>query len=248
MIWLVVGIVVLGLLLLITYGLVRTDPSTLARILRTITVVVLGVAIVVLTVSGRLALAAPLIPFLLWFVGWRRNPFAAAGRWGGQRAQRSSGNPSGSAASSDIETPWFSMSLDHDSGLMTGRILQGSFAGKMLDDLSLPELLSLRERIITDNDVDSLSLLEAWLDRAYGADWRHEKTRETGDDGMHGAPSSMTQEEALAVLGLVAGASENDIRTAHRRLMLKAHPDQGGTAYLAARINQARDILLGEGR
>ena len=55
----------------------------------------------------------------------------------------------------------------------------------------------------------------------------------------------MTRDEAFAVLGLRPGASEKEIRDAHRRLMRAAHPDTGGSDWLAARINQARDILIG---
>jgi hypothetical protein len=58
-------------------------------------------------------------------------------------------------------------------------------------------------------------------------------------------PGPMAREEAYEVLGLHPGASETEIKEAHRRLMRGAHPDAGGSDWLAARINQARDILLG---
>jgi len=66
-----------------------------------------------------------------------------------------------------------------------------------------------------------------------------------GPRQSRGAPSGMSREDAYAVLDLAPGASETMIREAHRRLMAKLHPDRGGSDYLAAQINQARDVLLG---
>lgn len=71
-----------------------------------------------------------------------------------------------------------------------------------------------------------------------------------GQSGGQGGAASrrsgaMTRDEAYQVLGLRPGASEADIRAAHHRLMRAAHPDAGGSDWLAARINQARDLLLG---
>ena len=90
-------------------------------------------------------------------------------------------------------------------------------------------------------DPDSVALLEAWLDRAH-PDWRAEPAAEPAAESRSGA---MTRAEALEILGIAEGADEDAIRAAHRRLMRSAHPDQGGSAWLAARINAARDLLLG---
>ena len=54
----------------------------------------------------------------------------------------------------------------------------------------------------------------------------------------------MDVEEAYATLGLEPGASADAVKQAHRRLMKKLHPDQGGSTYLASKINQAKDVLL----
>lgn len=69
--------------------------------------------------------------------------------------------------------------------------------------------------------------------------------REQARSGPTPGSSGMSREDAYAVLGLAPGASETAIREAHRRLMAKVHPDRGGSDYLAAQINRARDVLLG---
>jgi hypothetical protein len=140
---------------------------------------------------------------------------------------------------SDVETAYLAMGLDHDSGRMTGRVKAGGFAGRDLADLDLPLLLDLLAEVAAA-DPEGVPLLEAWLDRAH-PDWR---------DAAPPPPprppgGRMTRAEALEVLGLGDGADEAAIRSAHRRLMRAAHPDQGGSDWLAARLNQARDVLLG---
>jgi hypothetical protein len=63
---------------------------------------------------------------------------------------------------------------------------------------------------------------------------------------MRNAGPQMPAAEALKVLGLPPGASADDIRAAHKRLMLQNHPDRGGSDYLASKINEAKDVLLGD--
>ena len=90
------------------------------------------------------------------------------------------------------------------------------------------------------NDADSLRVMEAYLDRRLNVDWRTAR-----QPPPRGPRTDMTREEALAVLGLAEGASEEEIKAAHRRLIRRTHPDAGGTADLAARINRAKDVLVG---
>lgn len=56
----------------------------------------------------------------------------------------------------------------------------------------------------------------------------------------------MSRDEALAVLGLPGDADADAVRTAHRRMIARAHPDAGGSDYLAAQVNAARAVLLDE--
>ncbi len=145
----------------------------------------------------------------------------------------------GTGQRTEVHTTYLNAWIDHATGDVGGTVLAGRFAGRALDRLTDSELLELQ--VECASDADSLRVLEAYLDRRLGADWRNAR---------HAPPprnprTDMTREEALAVLGLAEGASVDDIRAAHRRLIQRMHPDVGGSADLAARINRAKDVLLG---
>lgn len=194
-----------------------------------------------------LMLAGGRLPQLLGTLGvfapfawrWWRNRRAAK-RFG---ATGTAGEAGG--GESRVETATLEMRLDHATGRMTGRVRGGPEAGRELAEMSRAEVLALLDACRA-GDPDSVPLLEAWLDRA-DPEWR-EAEAEGGAAGGGAAPSGgtgpMSRGEALAVLGLAEGASEADIRAAHRRLMRAAHPDGGGSDWMAARINEARDVLL----
>ena len=141
---------------------------------------------------------------------------------------------------SRVATAILAMELDHDSGKMTGEVLSGPFQGARLEDLNLNDLQSLYKFCEQASD-QSLSLLESWLDRSKPK-WR--ETWNGAGKSKNSGTGAMSHEEALAVLGLKEGATNDDIKNAHRRLMKDFHPDRGGSDYLAAKINQAKDILL----
>ena len=171
--------------------------------------------------------------------------------WQNRRAARRFGAGAGgeNGGESRVETATLEMRLDHRTGHMSGRVRgAGPQAGRELAELSRAELLALLAACRAD-DPDSVPLLEAWLDRA-DPDWRSGAEAEDGGGGRaEGARAGsgggrMSRQEAFAVLGLAEGATETEIRAAHRRLMRAAHPDGGGSDWLAARINEARDVLL----
>jgi DnaJ-domain-containing protein 1 len=142
-------------------------------------------------------------------------------------------------ARAQVRSDFVEMELDHDTGAMRGRILKGRMEGVTLDALDVTTLMSLLPEI----DDESRALLMAYLDR------REPSWREHADAGSTAGPGDvnsgkMTEEEAYQILGVQPGASAADIGRAHRALMKKLHPDQGGSTYLAARVNQAKDLLL----
>jgi hypothetical protein len=161
------------------------------------------------------------------------------------------GGPFGSARrtpgqKSHIKTDRLVMELDHDSGHMEGKCLSGRFAGRKLSSLSDGEAMELLNELHHDGAPEA-AVMEAYLDwrlpgwRGEGADEQAEAEPRRG----RVRSSRMSAEEAYALLGLKRGASEEEIRQAHRKLMMKVHPDQGGSTYLAARINEAKEVLLG---
>ncbi len=138
------------------------------------------------------------------------------------------------------------MSLDHDTGAMTGTVLSGRFAGMRLEEMTRADLIALLRECRT-GDEEGGRLVEAYLDRAH-PDWRDDMGRD--DFGAGRGPRSagspdVSVDEAYAILGLEPGATKDAVREAHHRLMKQLHPDHGGSDYLAGKINRARDVLLG---
>ena len=159
---------------------------------------------------------------------------------GFRNSMRGASGPS-SGSASDVETRFLRMSLDHDTGAMDGVVLEGSYQGRRLSELDLGDLVSLLT-ICRAQDSQSATVLESYLDRVHGDGWRDAFH---GEDRRHGGETShMTPSEAREILDVTAQASREEIIEAHRRLMQKNHPDRGGSTYLAAKINQAKDTLL----
>ena len=233
----ILGIAVIVGLFLIVRGLVNADPKVLVRVVKWSAIVVGFLFVVYLATIGRLGLV----------IGLAAAVFPLAMRWRafGRMAKGFRGPSAGQT--SDVETRYLRMSLDHDTGVLRGTVLEGRFRGRLLEELSLEELLDLLHEVRVE-DVPSASVLESYIDRIHGADWRMAGPGEGAKAGPAGPPprGGMTVEEALEILGLQPGATRDEVRDAHRRLMLKNHPDQGGSTYLAAKINQAKDLLLGD--
>jgi hypothetical protein len=216
------------------------------RVLWQTIAIVFALGLLLLVVTGRAhwlaALFAALLPFLRGLFALLVTNLPLLRRiLAGAQARKSSAQPKQGQAST-VQSEYIRMTLDHDSGEIDGEILAGRFTGRRLAELDLEELLELLRECA--HDEDSAAMLQAYLDRVHGDAWRdragarEQRRAETSADDM-------SREEALQVLGLEGNPGEAEIIEAHRRLIQKLHPDRGGSAYLAARINQAKDRLLG---
>jgi hypothetical protein len=227
------GLVALAILLWAAQKYLQADPRKLAAVFKLSGGIALLALAAFLGARGEIAIAAPLAAAGLGLLGWL--PFGPAGF--GARTQKSSGQVS------RVRSAFLEMELDHDSGAMRGVILAGPREGTRLESLDVPTLVALLNEI----DDESRALLAAYLDRR-DAGWR-EHAQADAAPGRGSAPRGpMTHEEAYQILGLQAGAKAEEIVRAHRTLMKRIHPDQGGTNYLAARVNEAKDTLLRQHR
>jgi hypothetical protein len=244
----VIAYFLLGLGLLVGFLLIlkwasEAEPRQLLKALGW-TVGVLGLVFGLLLLwVGRYQLAWIALPALI----------GLASRWRQIRsAIRSARGPS-QGQTSEVETRFVRMSLEHDTGVMSGEVLDGTHAGRRIEELDLEQLVQLW-REAQAADAQSAAVIEAYLDKLHGDAWREAadagagaddaRAGETGASGRGGGP--MTREEALEILGLEEGATREDIQRAYRTLMKKLHPDTGGSDWFAAKLNEAKRVLIGD--
>ena len=216
-------------MLLATRGFTLANPGVMARHIRTSAGVAVLIGAGILLFRGLAGYAMSLAALGTWLLWGGNLPWGMSGS-----AQKSPGQ------SSRIVTDHLEVELDHDSGRIQGRVLKGFFAGRDLESLAPVEMAHLWQDC-RFADPQSAQILETYLDHAHPS-WREDMAR---SDGERTAGGTMTREQALDILGLGHGATEDDIRRAHRELMMKLHPDRGGSTFLAAKINEAKDVLLG---
>jgi hypothetical protein len=236
MVQLLLGVVALYLFLMFARWFGRVTPASAAKLVRG-GGYALGVLVTLaFLLRGGVGIAGMIAS--LMFANVLRtggNPFAnmlnAAGWRGG-------GSRESVARSAAVE-----MRLDRNSGRMRGEVFAGPFAGRKLEQMTRADCLDVYRYCLAD-DPEGAALLEAYLDRRF-AGWRQAQQGD-GDARRGGwAGGSLSRDEAYEILGLPKGAGREQIVAAHRGLMKKLHPDHGGSTALAARVNQAKDVLLG---
>ncbi len=248
--WLVLGFCLLLAVILLARWFVSANPSQIVKFAKYGAAGLLSLIAAFFAVTGRFAYAAPAGIGVLMLLGkW---PFRGAGLGapgaprapGGRRWPFGHGKAAPSPGqSSEVAAEWVRLVLDHDSGGMSGTVLKGRFQGRELADLSFEQLVELFSECHA-SDEQSAALVATFIERSHGEDWQSRAGDLGAKRAATGGHAKMTVEEAYSVLGLQPGAGDEAIRDAHRTLMKKWHPDQGGSTYLASKINEAKDLLL----
>jgi hypothetical protein len=242
--YLILGIAILTGVILTGKWLASAEPKQIIKAFKIVGIGVLVVLVMFFAATGRLLWIFYLLPVLIpWLLRFR-----AAARMAKNFSRMSKGGSTGQT--SDVETKYLRLSLDHDSGDMAGEVLIGDYAGQRIEEMELSDLIELTAECVAQ-DEQSAQILEAYLDRMY-PEWRDQVDAESEGESRHEhgrgwGPKSqdgMSQNEAYEVLGLLPGATEKEIKEAYHRLISNLHPDHGGSTYLAAKINQAKDTLL----
>lgn len=240
-------LLVLVLIAVISYRLFQTKAKNMNKQeLFKLFAMVLLIAVAILALTGRLhwitVVLAALVPLL-------RNAIPALVRLfplfqhlhKTTQANRNS-NP---GQTSTVNTAYLALHLNHDSGELSGEVLQGLYAGKQLADLDQQQLQELLEFYHTQ-DGESAQLLQAYISKRFGQQSNQQSNSQQDHQQRSRSSHSgdISHEEALAILGLSEPYTKDDVIKAHRKLMQKLHPDRGGNDYLAAKVNRAKDVLL----
>ncbi len=241
MIWIILGLIFLVFTIYLIKMFLYADPKKIIKIIKWLIILSLISFFLLIGLkfsSFFLWLALPVFYFSLrTILGIAISKFFGNLFNSGLKYNSFSKNKSSNISS--IETEYLSMSLNQSDGKVDGIIKKGNLAGKRLEELSIETILELRDEVMEDRE--SVDLLEAYLDRITEKDWRSED-HEKESKGK--ASTDMSLKEAYLLLGLDETATIDEIKEAHHRLMLKNHPDQGGSNFLATKINQAKEVLL----
>ena len=232
---LILAVAIIATLVYITRRINRLPPRARKKAFVQLGLTVTVLFVLFLTVTGRLhwigaaltgalVLLRQLLPLIIRFIP----------TW---LSYRGSSIGSSSSKTSTVASRFLRMNLDHETGKMSGQVLEGEFEHWELDEMERSQLESLLS-YCSKNDPDSARLLESYLTQRF--------PDESFDNQQSYSESSsqMQRAEALSILGLEGEPDSEAIVNAHRHLMQKLHPDRGGNDYLAAKINQAKDILL----
>ncbi|MGO9135399.1 MAG: DnaJ domain-containing protein [Methylovirgula sp.] len=247
--YILAGFLVLWLALYALRAFTRANPAALVHVFSFgAAFATLGLALL-LALRGRIDLTVGLGILGLWLLAVAKSKYShgagAPKRLEDKPPARPATGPRASGLSR-VRSAVIEMELDHATGIISGTILAGPDEGKSLDRLSRLQCETLHRLCLRD-DTEGARFLEAYLDRRFPG-WRAASDDEPDTRGrgpaMAARLGAMTEDEAYEVLGLRKGATRDDVMRSHRSLIKKLHPDQGGSTDLAARVNEAKDVLM----
>lgn len=226
----IIGIALLAALIIGGKSLANAEPKHIIRAFRIAGAIILGALAAFFAYTGRFQIAPPLALVAIFLL--RKKPLFS-------RSTPSTGQKS------EVKTDWLFAILDHDTGEMDAEILQGDFSGEKLSQLSYQQLQNLE--IALADDEQSAAILSTYMDRNFSdtEDFRNAQgENKSKEKTTYAQQQGMSRAEAFEILELDQTASTSEIKASHKRLMKKFHPDHDGSAYMAAKLNQAKDILL----
>lgn len=235
MIWIVAALLFAAAAWGVLRWFAHADPALVKRGLAGFALVFLVGVTLVLAFTGRISAAAP---FLFGsFIAYQRLRTGLGLAQFLKRlwdASRGKTTPQGRV----LSTPYLTVQLDDSDAVVGGAVSKGVFKGLELGALG-PADLTMKYDELCRLDARGAQLLDVYLCRVIGPDWQHRS-----DAGRAQAHGPLTLKQAADVLGVPLTADEKSVRAAHKRLMKTAHPDRGGSEYLAQQINAAKDVLL----
>jgi hypothetical protein len=194
---------------------------------------VVAIALILLAATGRIhwiaALIGAAIPLVRRVLPLFINLFPLFKRGLGAKTQNSNQD-----TKTHAQTQLLKMSINPHNNQLQGEVINGPYVGSQLDQLSQQQLTQLLS-YCHQQEKDSARVLISYLNQRFGYEWQKSSSTST---------HSIDENSAYAILGLKKGASRDEIIQAHRRIIQKVHPDRGGSDYLAAQINQAKDLLI----
>ncbi|MAZ03837.1 MAG: molecular chaperone DnaJ [Sneathiella sp.] len=224
----IIGVSLLIALIVGSQSLATADPKKILKGLRVASVIFFALLAGFFALTGRFTYAMPLALAALFFLR-NKSLFGSSRPSEGQK--------------SDVKTAWLRATLNHDSGEMDATILQGQFKDRELSSLTRAELGEFHQEAIGDEQ--TIAILESFISRKFGEDSSDDSTSQSQGNRRSTADSGpMTRKEAFEILELESNATVAEIKSAHRRLMKKFHPDHNGSDYMAAKLNEAKDLLL----
>lgn len=220
----------------------QSSKTNYKKWLTKVTLIVAGGILLLLVLTGRLHILAALGAGLL--VLMRQLPLIIKALPVLQKVFGGGSKPASAGQQSTLQTSLLAMTLDHDSGEIDGVVIaEGEYKDQRLSQMGSGALKELY-RLALAHHADSIEVLETYLERVYGEQWQQQFATASSSQQASAAGGELSVDDACDILGVHMHASEEEIVAAHRKMMQKCHPDRGGSNYLAAKVNAAKEVLL----